>query len=111
MRDYCISGEKYRIPSPTRERGDGMEDTESLSPNKKNEAIHQKQKIKISKPKKNSAEKLILLPQTGLAVIKLPPIIADKTVPLPSKTPTSPLIQVMNSLNIEFGANIKPTIL
>ena len=83
-----------------------MEDTESLSPSKRNEAIHQKQKIKISKTKKNSAEKLIVLPQTGLAVKKLPPIIPDKTVPLPSKTPTSPLVQVVISLNIKFSANI-----
>ena len=72
-----------------------MEDTESLSPNKRNETIHQTQKIKTSKNKKNSSEKLIVLPQTGLAVKKLPPIMPDKTVPLPSKTPTSPLVQVM----------------
>ena len=71
-----------------------MEDTETSSPSKRNEAVHQKPKSKMSKSKKNMAEKLIILPQTGLAVKKLPPITADTTVPLPSKTPTSPLVQV-----------------
>ena len=72
-----------------------MEDSECSSPNKSNEVTIHKQKPKVTKSKKQLGDKLIILPQTGLAVKRLPPMTADKNVMLPSKTPTSPLVQVI----------------
>ena len=97
-----ILGVKYRIPSPTRERGDGMEDSECSSPNKSNEVTNRNQKMKFTKSKKQLKDKLIILPQTGLTVKTLPPITADKNVMLPSKTPTSPLVQVITGVNYQI---------
>ena len=76
-----------------------MEDSECSSPNKSNEVTIHNQKTKFTKSKKQLKDKLIILPQTGLSVKKLPPITADKNVMLPSKTPTSPLVQVITGIN------------
>ena len=72
---------KHRIPSPTREAGDGMESTKvpNTSPN-------------ISLNSENIV-KLIKLPKTNISVEKLPPITDDK-VQLPVTEPNSPLVQV-----------------
>ena len=60
----------------------------------KTENILPERKSKIMKNRKTAKEKLIILPETGLAMRTLPPIIAERDVILPSKTPTSPLVQV-----------------
>ena len=73
---------KHRIPSPTREAGDGMEATKS-SNNSPNSTITQE----------TPGAKLIKLPQTNIALEKLPPITDDK-VKLPVTEPTSPLVPV-----------------
>ena len=91
---YQFVGEKHRIPSPTRESGDGMESTECTSQANKVELSTLHRSAKATKPPKTRGKKMIILPQTGLAVKKLPPIIADRDVRLPPKTPTSPLVQV-----------------
>ena len=104
--NHHILGEKYRIPSPTRERGDGMEATECPSPNKTSEVKLVKQKPKTPRNKKHLDDKLIILPQTGLAVKKLPPITGNKSVPLPSKTPSSPLVKVIEQCEYDQIWNI-----
>ena len=76
---------KHRIPSPTREAGDGMEATKVTNLNQANskvveEDVTQQQNVK-----------LIKLPQTNISVEKLPPITDDK-VKLPVTEPTSPLV-------------------
>ena len=76
---------KHRIPSPTREAGDGMEATKVTNLNQANskvveENVTQQQNVK-----------LIKLPQTNISVEKLPPITDDK-VKLPVTEPTSPLV-------------------
>ena len=71
-----------------------MEDSGCSSPSDKAETTFQEQKLESVKSKKYQEEKLIILPQTGLAVRKLPPITSDRDVRLPCKTPTSPLVQV-----------------
>ena len=83
-----------------------MEATECPSPNKTSEVNLAKQKPKTSKNKKHLDDKLIILPQTGLAVKKLPPITGNKSVPLPSKTPSSPLVQVIVQCKYEQRWNI-----
>ena len=83
-----------------------MEATECPSPNKTSEVNLAKQKPKTSKTKKHLDDKLIILPQTGLAVKKLPPITGNKSVPLPSKTPSSPLVQVIVQCKYEQRWNI-----
>jgi len=115
----------HRIPSPTREQGDGMEATSPDEP--QTAAIQAKPKVKInqqksvtpppvtsSNPKKklDSARsasipasltpktKMIILPQTNIRLDKLPPITADREVSLPSLYPSdgTPLVQMMPSL-------------
>ena len=71
-----------------------MESTECTSQANKVELSTLHRSAKATKPPKTRGKKMIILPQTGLAVKKLPPIIAYKDVRLPPKTPTSPLVQV-----------------
>lgn len=69
---------KHRIPSPTREAGDGMEACkESIA--------------KLSPSAAEESVKLIRLPKTNISLTKLPPITDDK-VKLPVTEPTSPLV-------------------
>jgi len=72
---------KHRIPSPTREAGDGMEAGKEFSSSTK------------SSPRSVAEEsvKLIKLPKTNISLSKLPPITDDK-VKLPVTEPTSPLV-------------------
>ena len=74
---------KHRIPSPTREAGDGMEAGKEFSSSTK------------SSPRSVAEEsvKLIKLPKTNISLSKLPPITDDK-VKLPVTEPTSPLVLV-----------------
>ena len=74
---------KHRIPSPTREAGDGMEAGKEFS------------STKSSSPRSVAEEsvKLIRLPKTNISLLKLPPITDDK-VKLPVTEPTSPLVLV-----------------
>lgn len=71
-----ISVVKHRIPSPTREAGDGMEASKASS-------------TKSSPPQ--DSVKLFKLPKTNISLEKLPPITDDK-VTLPITEPTSPLV-------------------
>ena len=74
-------GKKHRIPSPTREQGDGMEFPEDVK----------KMEVNFSK---SGGTNVIVLPQTNIKLEKLPPITADKEIQLPDLTPTSPLVKV-----------------
>ena len=57
--------------------------------------VHDKEKFESPSIKhKHANENLIILPETGVAVTKLPPITADREVRLPCKTPSSPLVQM-----------------
>ena len=76
---------KHRIPSPTREQGDGMEAEES----KKLEA----EATKTSEAKPPVKQKMITLPQTNIKLDKLPPITADQEVSLPIPD-HSPLVKM-----------------
>ena len=76
-----------------------MEASEEFSSgNTKLEVVHKlhgKERFEVSPIREKSPkEKLIFLPQTGLALKKLPPIVSDREVRLPCKTPSSPLVQM-----------------
>ena len=71
-----------------------MEDSGCSSPSNKAETSLQEHKLESTTGPKYQDDKLIILPQTGLAVRKLPPITSDRDVRLPCKTPSSPLVQV-----------------
>ena len=71
-----------------------MEDSGCLIQSSKNETVVDQPEIKTIKRKPTQKGNLIILPETGLSMRKLPPIVADKNVRLPSKTPSSPLVQV-----------------
>ena len=77
---FPIVAVKHRIPSPTREAGDGMEASKPTQQNSD---------VKFSSPE----TKLIKLPRTNISVEKLPPISDDK-VKLPVTEPTSPLVPI-----------------
>ena len=79
---FDILAVKHRIPSPTREAGDGMEASKNSSPNSNNS---------LTNPSVSETPvKLIKLPKTNISVEKLPPITDDK-VKLPVTEPSSPL--------------------
>ena len=78
--DLSISVVKHRMPSPTREAGDGMEASREATP-------------KSSPSAAEESVKLIRLPKTNISLSKLPPILDDK-VKLPVTEPTSPLVPV-----------------
>merc|ERR1712012_1039995 len=83
LRDELENAVKHRIPSPTREAGDGMEASKNLSPNNINSLTNSS----VSE----TPVKLIKLPKTNISVEKLPPITDDK-VKLPVTEPSSPLV-------------------
>ena len=78
--DLSISVVKHRMPSPTREAGDGMEASREATP-------------KSSPSAAEESVKLIRLPKTNISLSKLPPILDDK-VKLPVTEPRSPLVPV-----------------
>ena len=70
-----------------------MEDVGSSNLSNKAESNLKEEKNETGS-QNNVGNKLIILPNTGIALRKLPPIISDRDVRLPCKTPTSPLVQV-----------------
>lgn len=80
---------QVRLPSPTRECGDGKE-AENLNATVSNLA-------KTHETRGPTRDKLIRLPQTNIRLAKLPPISDDK-VTLAPITPTSPLVPVSGTL-------------
>ena len=85
--------EKHRIPSPTRESGDGSEET-SPKPSASNPNL-----------KEQPRAKWIHLPQTNIRLEKLPPI-RDDNFALPKTEPTSPLVQVGATIDDDNVTNI-----
>jgi len=85
---------KYRIPSPTREQGDGME-AEEVAKATDDKVIESAPRttaryLPAGPPKKQ----LITLPHTNIKLDKLPPITADGDVCLPAQIPANPLVQM-----------------
>jgi len=87
----------HRIPSPTREQGDGME----AEPKAVNKDCNGKPEVSKPDPPVPVAvkPKLITLPQTNIQVDRLPPITADREVDLPAQLPPdTPLVQMTSSV-------------
>ena len=88
---------KHRIPSPTREAGDGMECSDKTLKSDLSDMSAQKTlKSDLSAQKKGSSsdvKRQIHLPLTNISLDKLPPITDDK-VRLPEASPSSPLVKV-----------------
>ena len=90
---------KHRIPSPTREAGDGMECSDKTLKSDLSDMSAQKtlkSDPHLSVPKKGSSsdvKRQIHLPLTNISLDKLPPITDDK-VRLPEASPSSPLVKV-----------------
>jgi len=102
LRDELENVVKHRIPSPTREAGDGMEASKNVSPTSNNNDL--------APSSVSETVKWIKLPQTNISVEKLPPITDDK-VKLPVTEPTSPLVPLLTgqpAFNKNFHGTKKP---
>merc|ERR1712238_582087 len=88
-------GVKVRIPSPTREAGDGMEASKTSSPNN-NLTQDSLTNSSATETVKLIKSPLIKLPQLdrNISMEKLPPITDDK-VKLKITQPTSPLVPIL----------------
>lgn len=95
LRDELENAVKVRIPSPTREAGDGMEASKTSSPNN-NLTQDSLTNSSVTETVKLIKSPLIKLPQLdrNISMEKLPPITDDK-VKLKITQPTSPLVPIL----------------